>query len=150
MNDFEMKLTQLSPLASIEAVRPVFLIVMGIFLMVLAWRLAKISERWPARIIIAGALLLGVGYSVIMPLYEAGIIKRYSSRHFHGNATTAMAWQMMKLIAMNGGWLLFGLGVALHAKVFAAPAPRRTLSPSPKITPHEFIAKTLPRKGPAV
>ena len=36
-------------LGSIEAVRPVFMIVMGVFLMVIAWRLCKTTEGWTAR-----------------------------------------------------------------------------------------------------
>jgi len=120
------------PLASIEAVRPVFLIIMGIFLMVIAWRLSKIATGWAARMIVAGALLLGFGYAIVMPLYEAGVIERYAPgrTHYHGTAATALAWQAVKLLSMNCGWLFFGLGVALHAKLLSAPAPRRATNPS--------------------
>jgi hypothetical protein len=135
---FSMSIALSSPLGSIEAVRPVFLIVMGIFLMVIAWRLSKISDGWTARIIVAGALLLGFGYGILMPLYEAGLIKRYTPGHQHGGTDTAMAWQMVKLISMNAGWLLFGLGLAMHAKLFAAPAPRRSATTSP-VPQHEFV-----------
>lgn len=114
-------------LGSIEAVRPVFLMVMGVFLMVIAWRLSKTSDGWAARMIVAGALLLGFGYAVMMPLYDAGIIERYAPmRHYHGSAATALAWHSVKMISMNSGWLLFGLGVAMHSKLFSVPAPRRT------------------------
>lgn len=128
------------PLGSIEAVRPVFMIVMGIFLMIIAWRLCKCTEGWTARLIVAGALLLGFGYAVILPLYEAGIIERVSSAgHYHGSAATAVAWHAVKLVAMNSGWLLFGLGLAMHAKVFAAPSPSRKTT-SPTLAPHESVA----------
>ncbi len=129
------------PLGSIEAVRPVFLIIMGLFLMVIAWRLSKISTSWAARMIVAGALLLGFGYAVVMPLYEAGIIERYAPdrTRYHGTAATALAWQAVKLISMNCGWLLFGLGVALHAKLIRMPAPRRAIN-SPTRASHESVA----------
>ena len=128
------------PLASIEAIRPVFMIVMGIFLMVIAWRLSKCTHGWTARMIVAGALLLGFGYTVMLPLYEAGGIERFSPRgNYHGSAATAIAWHSVKLVAMNSGWLLFGLGLAMHAKVFTAAAPRRQLTPAP-LAPHESVA----------
>ncbi|MEO5714344.1 MAG: hypothetical protein ABIT37_12730 [Luteolibacter sp.] len=129
------------PLASIEAVRPVFLIIMGAFLMVIAWRLSKISTGWAARMIVAGALMLGFGYVIVMPLCEAGLIERYSPgrTHYHGTAATALAWQVVKLISMNCGWLFFGLGVALHAKLLSIPAPRRANNP-PTLVSHESVA----------
>lgn len=129
------------PLASIEAVRPVFLIVMGIFLMVIAWRLSKVSSGWAARMIVAGALLLGFGYAVMLPMYEAGMIESYSSRkiHYHGSEATALAWQAVKLVAMNCGWLFFGIGVAIHANLLSIPAPRR-ISPPPTLNSHESVA----------
>lgn len=128
------------PLGSIEAVRPVFMIVMGIFLMIIAWRLCKCTEGWTARLIAAGALLLGFGYAVMLPLYDAGIIERVSSAgHYRGSAATAVAWHAVKLVAMNSGWLLFGLGLAMHAKVFATPSPSRKSTP-PALARHESVA----------
>ena len=110
-------------MASIEAVRPVFLIVMGIFLMLIAWRLAKTADHWTGRLIVGGAFLLGFGYAVMMPLYEAGVIERLSPRgRYHGGVATAMGWHAVKLVVMNAGWLLFGAGVAMHAKVLRSPA----------------------------
>lgn len=119
-------------LASIESIRPVFLIVMGVSLLMLAWRLSKDASGWGGRFIIAGAMLLAVGYSVVMPLYEAGKIERVSSGHLHGDLATAMAWHVVKIVSMNAGWLLFGLGVALHAQLFGAREPREILVPSPR------------------
>ncbi|MEO7097822.1 MAG: hypothetical protein ABI162_00560 [Luteolibacter sp.] len=128
------------PIGSIEAVRPVFMIVMGIFLMLFAWRLSKISSGWTARLIVAGSLLLGFGYAILMPLYEAGVIERYSSAgHYHGSAANAVAWQAVKLVAMNSGWLIFGLGIAMHAKLFSASSPRRSPNP-PTVAKHESVA----------
>lgn len=128
------------PLGSIEAVRPVFMIVMGIFLMIIAWRLSKCTTGWTARLIVSGALLLAFGYAVMLPLYEAGCIERYSPlAHYHGSAATALAWQTVKLLSMNSGWLLFGLGLAMHAKVFTPTSPNRKLSPHP-LTPRESAA----------
>ncbi len=129
------------PLASIEAVRPVFMIVMGIFLMLIAWRLSKATSGWSARLIVAGALLLGFGYALMMPLYDAGAIERYGPlrKHYDGSAATALAWHSVKLVVMNAGWLLFGLGLALHARVFTPTTPARKV-PSPALIPHESIA----------
>lgn len=119
------------PLGSLEAVRPVFMIVMGIFLMIIAWRLSRCSAGWTGRLIVSGALLLGFGYAVMMPLYEAGNIEPFSPQgHYHGSAAIAIAWQSVKLVVMNGGWLIFGLGLAMHAKVFTASSPRGKLSSS--------------------
>jgi hypothetical protein len=107
-------------LASIEACRPVFLIVMGASLAVIAWRLVRGSSGWAPRLILGGTLLLCFGYSVLMPLYEAHVIERFPlSPHAEGTAATALAWHVVKLFAMNTGWLLLGLGLAIHARVFA-------------------------------
>jgi sulfite exporter TauE/SafE len=115
-------------LASIESIRPVFLIVMGISLLMLAWRLSKEASPWSGRFIITGAMLLALGYSVVMPLYEAGKIE-HISEHIHGDMASAMAWHVVKLVSMNTGWFFFGLGLALHANVFS---PRQTLIPAPR------------------
>jgi hypothetical protein len=121
-------------LGSIEAVRPVFLIVMGIFLTLIAWRLARTSGIWTARVLIAGALMLGFGYAVLMPLYEAGVLKPYSPRaHYHGDAASILGWHVVKLVVMNGGWLLFGIGIAMHAEILRSSSPR-----------HRATVRTLP------
>jgi len=116
------------------------MIVMGIFLMVIAWRLCKCTEGWTARLIVSGALLLGFGYAVMMPLYDAGIIERFSpSGRYHGSGASAVAWHAVKLVVMNSGWLVFGLGLALHAKVFA-PAPAKSQATSLTHAPRESVA----------
>jgi hypothetical protein len=118
------------PLASIEAFRPVFMIVMGVFLMIIAWRLAKGLEGWSARLIVAGAALLGFGYAIVLPLYDAGILPRFSLKaNAPTNSPDAYAWNMVKTIVMNFGWLFFGLGLAVHAKIFTATSPGRRLTP---------------------
>lgn len=128
------------PLASLAAVRPVFLIVMGVSLMLIAWRISKATSGWTARLIVSGSLLLGFGYALLLPMYEAGIIEPVSSLGiYRGTAEAAVAWNSVKLVVMNGGWLLFGLGVALHAQVFSPAPPRRQPATSP-IAPHESIA----------
>lgn len=135
-----MNFGTLLPLASITAVRPVFLIVMGVSLVLIAWRLSKITSGWTARLIVSGALLLGFGYALLLPMYEAGIIEPVSSRGiYRGAADAAVAWNTVKTVVMNGGWLLFGLGVALHARVFSPAPPRRQPATSP-IAHHESIA----------
>jgi len=131
-------------LGSLEAVPPVFKIVMGACLVLIAWRLARVTTGWTARFIVAGALLLGFGYMVLMPMYEADAIELFSrSGRYRGSAASATAWHCLKLVLMNGGWLLFGIGLAMHAKIFTAPAaPRRAVSPvsPPTRSPHEFVA----------
>ena len=125
-------------LGSIEATRPVFLIVMGVFLMLIAWRLAKTSGTWTARMLVAGALLLGFGYSVMLPLYEAGVLLQYSPKaRYHGDAASILAWHAVKLVVMNAGWLVFGLGIAMHAKILGSSPSRVEVSPLPA---HESIA----------
>ena len=46
------------PLLSIEASRPAFMIVMGLFLLVVAWRLARGGSGWASRLLVSGAALL--------------------------------------------------------------------------------------------
>jgi len=111
-------------LSSIEASRPVFMIVMGASLALLACRMVRGSRGWTARLILGGALLLAFGYAVLVPLYESGVIERFQpTGHYHGDPSVAMAWHVVKLCTMNAGWLLFGLGFAFHARLFA---PSRT------------------------
>jgi hypothetical protein len=130
-----------STLGSVEAARPVFLIVMGVFMLIFAWRLAKTSDVWTARVLVAGALLLAFGYSLLLPLYEAGVLEIYSPlrRHYHGSAADALGWHATKMVVMNLGWLVFGLGLAMHAKILTAPSPRRSRQ-IPLHSPHEFVA----------
>ena len=119
-------------LASIGAVRPVFLIVMGICLMIFIWRLASGATDWAARLMVAGSLLLGFGYAVMLPLYEAGIIERMNYVILLENSATALAWHAVKLVVMNGGWLVLGTGLAMHAGVLPSPVPRKVTSPRPQ------------------
>lgn len=127
-------------LGSIEAVRPVFLIVMGLFLLLFAWRLAKISDAWSSRLLMAGALMLAFGYCFMLPLYEAGVLEHYSParHHYHGNAATALGWHVTKLVVMNLGWLVLGVGFAMHAKILSSPTPHRSRE-IPLASPNELI-----------
>lgn len=113
-------------LGSIEAARPVFMIVMGCFMLLFAWRLASISKGWTARVLMAGALLLAFGYAVMLPLYQAGILEFYAPArsHYQGSVATALGWHVTKMVVMNTGWLVLGIGLAMHAKLLGAPAPR--------------------------
>ena len=115
------------PLASIGAMRPVFMVVMGAFLLLTAWRMTRGTSGWAPRILMAGALLLAIGYSVVMPLYQAGILVPLSQLgRVPGDAATALAWHVVKVVSMNGGWLTFGFGLAMHAGIFEtekSPAP---------------------------
>ena len=122
-----------SLLLSMEASRPAFMMVTGLFLLVVAWRLVHGRSGWASRLILAGALLLAFGYSVLVPLYQAGLIETFRpGRHIHGDPTVVLGWHVVRLFSMNAGWFLFGLGLALHARVFAV---RPAQSPTPPTEP---------------
>lgn len=124
-----------------EAVRPVFMIVMGVFLVVIAWRICNRATGWTARMIISGALLLGFGYVVMLPMYESRSIQRFSlASHCRGNGFNAVAWHSVKLVVMNSGWLLLGLGVAMHFKTFTATSPLPKISSPVPLPSHESVA----------
>jgi hypothetical protein len=127
------------PLASIDAVRPVFMIVMGFFLMIIAWRMAKETQGWTARMMVGGAFLLCFGYAILMPMYEAGKIEKFHPGAPLHDPATALAWHAVKLVAMNAGWLVFGLGIALHSGLFRMPAPVKLPRPQ-TVSTHESIA----------
>jgi len=121
-------------LASIDGARPVFLIVMGICLVMICWRFAKNTHGWSPRLIMAGALLLGFGYAILLPLYEVGKIARPPSSGVTGSdAEMALACHALRIFSMNMGWLLLGLGLAIHTKVLTS-APRR--QPLSTLTSH--------------
>lgn len=105
------------PLASMAAVRPVFMIVMGLSLMIFAWRLARTTHGWTSRWLVGGALLLGFGYALLLPMTMA-------RGHVHGDATNAIAWDVVKTVTMNVGWLSLGIGLARHARIFQRVAAR--------------------------
>lgn len=135
-----MPIGNVPPLASLAAVRPVFWIVMGVFLLVIAWRVSRTTHKWTARFLLSGAALLGCGYAILLPLYETGHLERfYQGAHYHGSESTAMAWHAIRMLVMNTGWLLLGIGLAMHAKVFTAPNPPQRQTPAlPPAAPHEL------------
>ncbi len=122
-------------LASTEAIRPVFMIVMGAFLLLTAWRMTRGTRGWAPRTLMAGAVLLTLGYSVVMPLYQAGLLIPLSMVGIVPvDPDLALAWHVVKVVSMNGGWLLLGVGLALHAGIFestASPAPVESPSTTP-------------------
>ena len=122
-------------LASVDAFRPVFMIVMGAFLLLTAWRMTRGTTGWAPRTLLGGAFLLALGYSVVMPLYQAGVLVPLSMVGVAPvDPDTALAWHVVKVVSMNGGWLLLGLGLALHAGIFEtakSPAPVASPSTSP-------------------
>ncbi len=128
-------------LATTPALRPVFLIVMGAFLLLTAWRMTRGTTGWTRRILLGGAALLAFGYSVVTPLYQAGILAPLGKIGVMGvNPDAAIVWHAIRVVAMNGGWLLFGLGLALHAGLFEtvkSPAPVQAPRTSPV---HEPVA----------
>ncbi len=136
-----MRIDQFFPLASIDAARPVFMIVMGFSLMLVAWRLARDTEGWSARFLVGGAFLLFIGYTLLLPMYEAGKILRYHPDvHVHGSSN-ALAWHAVKIVVMNSGWLVFGLGLGLHSGLIRVPAFLRISKPqSTTVSGHESAA----------
>jgi len=123
------------PIASISAMRPVFMIVMGAFLLLTTWRMTRGTTGWAPRVLIAGALLLAIGYAVVIPLYQAGILTPLSQIGISSaDAASALGWHVVKTVSMNGGWLVFGLGLAMHAGIFEtekSTAPVEAPSSSP-------------------
>jgi hypothetical protein len=117
---------------SIEATRPVFMIVMGLSLALVAWRLVRGSTGWAARMIFGGAVLLAFGYAVLVPLYDSGVIDKFHPGHdSHRVSSATLAWHVVKLFTMNAGWLMLGLGLAIHARLFGpVPALARTATES--------------------
>jgi hypothetical protein len=88
-----------SLLLSIEASRPAFMMVSGLFLLVVAWRLVQGRSGWSSRLILSGALLLAFGYSVLVPLYQAGMIETFRpGRHIHGDPTVVLGWHVVKTV----------------------------------------------------
>lgn len=136
-----MTLPPLLPLASIDAARPVFMIIMGVFLMVVAWRMARDTEGWTARLLVGGAFLLCIGYAILIPMYEAGKIERYyPGAHLH-SPSTALGWHAVKLVVMNSGWLVLGLGLGLHSGLLRVPAFLKISKPQPQsVSGHESAA----------
>ncbi|MBC7981419.1 MAG: hypothetical protein H7Y36_12725 [Armatimonadetes bacterium] len=134
-----MYFVQLFQIASIDAVRPVFMIVMGIFLMLVAWRLARNTEGWSARLMVGGAFLLCVGYAILIPLYDAGKIEKYYPGANLHSPSTALAWHAVKLVVMNAGWLVLGLGLGLHSGLLRVPLIRK-VSKTRTVSGHESVA----------
>lgn len=128
---------QLAPplmIASIDAARPVFMIVMGLSLLIFTWRLASGARSWSARLMVAGSLMLALGYAVILPAYAGGLIQQINDPNL-ADPASALGWHLVKLVTMNLGWLLFGTGIAMHANVFPSPAPHgKAAQPSPRAT----------------
>ena len=115
------------------------MIVMGVFLMVVAWRMARETEGWAGRFLVGGAFLLCVGYAILVPMYEAGKIEKYfPGAHLH-NASTALGWHAVKLVVMNAGWLMFGLGLGLHSGLIRMPSLEKVSKPQ-SVSGHESAA----------
>ena len=115
------------------------MIVMGVFLMVVAWRMAREAEGWTGRLLVGGAFLLCIGYAILVPMYEAGRIEKYyPGAHLH-DASTALGWHAVKLVVMNAGWLVFGLGIALHSGLIRMPSLEKVSKPQ-SVSGHESAA----------
>jgi hypothetical protein len=130
-------------LAATPALRPVFLIVMGAFLLLTAWRMTRGTRGWTPRIILSGAALLAFGYSILTPLYQAGILVPLDQIGMVGtNPDAVIIWHGVRMLAMNGGWLLLGLGLAAHAGLFeTAKSPAPVQAPRTSTSPvHEPVA----------
>ncbi|MCW1925112.1 hypothetical protein OKA05_21300 [Luteolibacter arcticus] len=116
---------------------------MGAFLLLTAWRMTRGTHGWTPRIILTGASLLAFGYSVLTPLYQAGILVPLSKIGMMGiNPDAVIIWHGVRLLAMNGGWLMFGLGLAAHAGLFeTVKSSAPVQAPRPRTSPlHEPVA----------
>lgn len=140
-----MSFPPLYTIGSIGATRPVFMIVMGIALVIFTWRLARGAKNWPARLMVAGSLMLGLGYAVIVPGYESDLIPQIARPWPHDPAT-ALGWHALRSVTMNLGWLTFGLGIAMHAgllpvfTVKKSPLKAAAASTSRTSSNHEPVA----------
>lgn len=115
------------------------MIVMGVFLMIFAWRMSKATEAWAGRLMVGGAFLLCFGYAVLVPLYEAGIIEKYHPSARMNDPASALAWHAVKLVVMNAGWLVFGFGLGLHSGLLRMPATSKLTKTQP-ISANESVA----------
>ena len=98
-----------------------FVLVMGVCLVTVAWRIAMTANAWSARLIVAGALLLGFGYAVLAPIRETGLMAAHAALVKVPAATVeTFSWYTVEGVVMNSGWLLFGVGMALHARILRA------------------------------
>ncbi|TAF24512.1 MAG: hypothetical protein EAZ71_10390 [Verrucomicrobia bacterium] len=116
---------------------------MGAFLLLTAWRMTRGTKGWAPRSMMAGASMLTIGYSVVMPLYQAGVLTPLSMVGIAPvDPDWALVWHVVKMLSLNGGWLLFGLGLALHAGIFeTATSPAPVAAPTPASSPlHEPLA----------
>lgn len=94
--------------------------VMGLTLFLVAWRMTRRQRDWGSLALLSGAGLLAFGYSIVLPLYAAKIIipAHMIAYHLDTSPVVAFCWHVAKLVAMNGGWLLFGVGLAHRAGIF--------------------------------
>lgn len=108
-----------------DSMRPVFWIIMGLALPILAARLGRKRPGWSARALNGGAILLAAGYVIILPLYDAGILVPVLKARLlpQYDPAQAIIWQVVKMTTLNMGWLFFGLGLALHAHQTPTPTP---------------------------
>ena len=85
----------------------------------------------------AGAVLLGLGYGVLLPLAEAGVIRPSSAP---GATESQLAWQAVRTLVMNVGWLLLGAGLACHARSLTAVCHSAPNALPPRHDPREPAA----------
>lgn len=126
-------------LASLDLSRAPLMMALGLALLVFTWRMAGRVRGGGRLPLLAGAVLLGLGYSVMLPLQESGILNRGHEGHDHARVTETAAWNMSRVAVMNLGWLLLGSGLALHVRsARISLSVSSTQSPSP--TSHESLA----------
>lgn len=130
-----MKLHSPLMLASFDLSRAPLLMVLGLALVVFTWHMVSRSQGGGRRIMMTGALLLGIGYVILLPLQESGLLTAGHEGHGHDSVLDTAAWRVVKPVVMNLGWLLLGGGLALHVRSRRAAAAK---SNSP--THHESIA----------
>ncbi|MBN8460135.1 MAG: hypothetical protein J0M04_20090 [Verrucomicrobia bacterium] len=110
-----MKLHSPLMFASLDLSRVPLMMALGLALVVFTWRLAAHARRGRG-LLVSGALMLGLGYSVVLPLQDTGILNRGHEGHSHEQLTDSTAWKVSRGILMNTGWLLLGSGLALQVR----------------------------------
>jgi hypothetical protein len=114
--------------ASLDLSRAPLMMALGLALMVFTWRLAGRVRGGSRPLLQTGAILLGIGYAVMMPLQDSGILRAGHEGHRHELVTDTAAWRMSKVAVMNLGWLLLGCGLAMQLR--AKPSSQ---SPTPSL-----------------
>lgn len=111
-------------LASFDYTRVPLMMLLGVALVIFTWRMLSHGEGRGRQLMMVGALLLGCGYAILLPLQDSGLLTTAHGDHAghdHGGMVDTAMLDTAKLVVMNLGWLLFGGGLALRVSANRAP-----------------------------